>query len=106
MGYLRTIARSGAPLALVLSAAVSAAEPAEPLTVTRLPDAEKLMLVSAASDNVGQPDGDTGEFSRAVSEAVRAQQQAIQANCRTAPTKNSSVAVRWAWEAHCRYKRY
>ena len=103
MGYLRTIARPCAPLALLLGTSVIAAEP-EPLTVTRLPDAEKLLLTSAASDST--PEGDTSEFSRAVSEAVRVQQQSISANCRSAPAKNSSIAARWDWEARCRYKRY
>lgn len=90
----------------MLSAAAGTAEPAEPLTVTRLPNAEKLLLISAASGDTSTPRVDPDPFSRAVSEEVRAQQQSIQANCRSAPTMNSSVAVRWAWEAHCRYRRY
>jgi len=103
---MRTIARSCAPFALMLSAAASAAEPAEPLNVTRLPDAEKLLLTSAASDKTGEPQADPDQFSRAVSEAVRVQQQLMRAECRSAPAANISVAVRWAWEAHCRYQRY
>jgi hypothetical protein len=106
VGYRRKIARSGAVLALALSAAVRAAEPTEPLTVTRLPDAENELLTSAASDNVGTSDHDPGEFSRAVSEAVRLQQQAMQSSCQSVPTARSAVTVRWAWEARCRYQRY
>jgi hypothetical protein len=90
----------------MVSAAASAAEPAEPLTVTRLPNAEKELLVSTVSDNLGPPQADPDQFSRAVSEAVRVQQQSIKANCRSVPTPNSSIAERWAWEAHCRYQRY
>ena len=100
VGYLRTISA----LALTASTVAGAAEPAEPLTVTRLPAAEKLLVTSAASDST--PEGDTGQFSRAVSDAVRAQQQSMQANCRAVPAANSPVAARWAWEARCRYKRY
>ena len=100
------IARSSAPLALLLSAPASSAEPAEPLTVTRLPDAERELLVSAASDDIGAPKSDPDQFSRAVSDALRVQQRSMRAQCRSAPTANSSVAVRWAWEAHCRYQRY
>lgn len=100
VGYLRTISA----LALTASALAGAAEPAEPLTVTRLPDAEKLLVTSAASDST--PEGDTGQFSRAVSDALRAQQQSLQANCQAVPAANSPVAARWAWEARCRYKRY
>src|SRR3954447_26663419 len=102
VGYGRTIA----PLALVLSAAAGAAEPAEPLTVTRLPDAEKELLVSAASDNIGAPENDTGAFTRAISEAVRTQQQSTQANCESVRIAKSPIAIRWAWEARCRYNRY
>jgi hypothetical protein len=100
VGYLRILSA----LALMLGTAARAGEPAEPLTVTRLPDAEKLLVTSAASDNT--PDSDAGQFSRAVSEAVRAQQQSMQSNCQPVPTANSPIAARWAWEARCRYKRY
>ena len=100
VGYVRTIST----LVLVLSAAARAAEAADPLPVTRLPDAEKLLVTSAASD--GAPGADTGQFSRAVSDAVRAQQQSAQATCQSVPTASSPIAARWAWEARCRYKRY
>jgi hypothetical protein len=93
-------------LALLLSAAARAAEPTEPLKVTRLGDPESGLQISAATDNIGVPDGDSGEFGRAVSDAVRAQQQSIQASCQSAPTAKRSIAVRWAWEARCRYRRY
>src|SRR5690242_20397163 len=100
VGYFRTIAA----LALMLSSSAGATEPVEPLTVTRLPDGEKLLVTSAASDST--PENDTGQFGRAVSDAVRAQQQSTQANCQSVPTVSSPIAARWAWEARCRYKRY
>lgn len=103
VGYLRTISALALTVSTVAGAA-EPAEPAEPLTVTRLPAAEKLLVTSAASDST--PEGDTGQFSRAVSDAVRAQQQSMQANCQAVPAANSPVAARWAWEARCRYKRY
>ena len=106
MGYRPKIARVGAALALVLSAAAGAAEPTEPLTVTRLPEAEGQLLTSESSDTVGSPDRDTGAFSRAVSEALRLQQQSMQASCQATPTAHSPVEARWAWEARCRYRRY
>ena len=99
VGYVRTLSA----VVLALSAPARASEPAKPLTVTRLPDAEKL-LVSTASD--GAPEDDTAQFSRAVSDAVRAQQQSAQAACQSVPTASSPLAARWAWEARCRYKRY
>ena len=100
VGYLRTISA----FALMLGTAAAAAEPAEPLTVTRLPDAEKLLVTSAVSDNT--PDDAAGQFSRAITDAMRAQRQSIQANCESAPAASSPIAARWAWEARCRYKRY
>lgn len=106
VGFGRKIARSGAGIALLLSAAAGAAEPAEPLTVTKLGDPETKLLISTASDNVGVPDGDTDEFGRAVSEAVRAQQQSVGARCQSMDRLTGSIAVRWAWEARCRYRRY
>jgi hypothetical protein len=106
VGCGRKIARFGAVLALALSGAVKAAEPAEPLTVTKLGDTETKLLISSASDNIGTPDGAAGEFSRAISETVRAQQQSIEARCQSADRASGPVAVRWAWEARCRYRRY
>ena len=91
-------------LTLMLSAAAGAAGPAEPLQVTRLPDSETELLISAGSDDTTERNA--GEFSRAISDAVREQQRSMQANCRSVPAAGSSTAVRWAWESRCRYKRY
>src|SRR4051812_41469634 len=106
VGFGRKIASLGAGIVTLLSAAAVAAEPAEPLTVTRLGDSESKLLISAASDNIGAPGGDTDEFSRAVSETVRAQQQSTEARCQSVDRPTGSIAVRWAWEARCRYRRY
>src|SRR5258708_6453081 len=106
VGFGRKIARAGAGVALLLSAAAVAAEPAEPLSVTKLGDPETKLQISTASDNIGAPDGDTDEFSRAVSEAVRAQQQSVEARCQSMNRPTGPIAVRWAWEARCRYRRY
>jgi hypothetical protein len=106
MGFGRKIWRSGAGIALLLSATAVVAEPAEPLTVTKLGDPQRELLISSASDNIGAPDGDTDEFSRAISNAVRTQQQSTEARCQSANRVTGSIAARWAWEARCRYKRY
>ena len=90
----------------MLCAAGSAAEPAEPLKVTRLGDPESELQISAASDSIGAPDRDRDAFGRAVSEELRAEQQSMQADCQAAPTAKSSIADRWAREARCRYRRY
>src|SRR5438270_13989790 len=103
---MRTIARSCAAPVLVLSAAARAAEPTEPLRVTRLGDPERELQISVASDNIGMPDGDSDAFGRAVSDEVHAQQRSTQANCQSAATAKRSIAAQWAWEARCRYRRY
>src|SRR5438445_32118 len=95
VGYRRRIAQSGAGIALLLSAAARAAEPSEPLTVTKLGDSESKLLISSSSGNIGTPDGDTDEFSRAISEAVRSQQQSVEARCQSVDRASGPVAVRW-----------
>jgi hypothetical protein len=107
VGFRLKIAQSAATFALLLSAAAGAAEPTEPLTVTKLGDPESKLLSSSASDNTGTPDGDAaGEFSRAITETVRAQQQSIEARCQSVDRASGPIATRWAWEARCRYRRY
>src|SRR5205814_5001445 len=106
MGVGRNIGRSGAAIALLVTAAVSSAEPAEPLTVTQLGDPESKLQISTASSSIGGRDGDVDNFSRAVSEAVRTQQRSIETTCQSANRGIGPIAARWAWEARCRYRRY
>ncbi len=106
MGFGRKIGRATAGIAIMASAAGGLAEPAEPLTVTRLGDSETELLISAASGNVDGADHDVDDFSRAVSEAVRTQQQSTEAQCQATHRGTGSIAARWAWEARCRYRRY
>ena len=103
MHFGRTIGRSIAAIALLASAAGAIAEPREPLTVTQLGDPESELRV-ATIGNVDGPDLDA--FSRAVSDAVRRQQQSVEEQCRSAPTSSGSIAAKWAREASCRYRRY
>jgi len=103
VGFGRKIARPCAAIALLGYGVANAAEPAEPLTLTRLPDSESQLLVPTDSS---VPAAKVDEFGEAVSQAVRAQRQSIEARCQSVPTASSPVAARWAWEARCRYKRY
>jgi hypothetical protein len=86
----------------------AAAEPAEPLTVTRLASSESKLLIASTSDGIGlrDGDGDIDSFSRAVNEAIRAQEQLIEARCRAARGARGPATARAAWEARCRYQRY
>jgi len=108
MGFKREACRAIAGVVLLSVAAGAAADPREPLAITQLPDSEFLLQPSAVS---GSTDGaisasDMDSFSRAINEAVRAQQQSIAAQCESAPRATGPIAARWAWEAHCRYQRY
>ena len=104
MHFGRNIGRSIAAIALLANAADALAEPREPLTVTQLADPESELRVATVSGNVGGPDLDA--FSRAVSDAVRRQQQSVEEQCRSAPKSSGSIAAKWAREASCRYRRY
>src|SRR4051812_21170729 len=106
MGFGREIWRMGAGIALLLSAAAAMAEPAEPLTVTRLAASESKLLISAGSTDTADSEGAANDFSRAVGEAVRLQRQSIDAECQSANRATGQVSARWAWEARCRYRRY
>jgi hypothetical protein len=105
VGFGQKIWRAGAGVALLISAAAAAAEPAEPLTVTQLGDPETTLQISTFG-NVGGSDRDLGDFGRAVSEALRVQQQSIEGRCNSAHRNFGTTAARWAWEARCRYQRY
>lgn len=106
MGFGWEIGEAGAAIALLVTAAVGTAEPAEPLTVTQLADSESKLLITTASGDIGNPVTGADDFSRAVGDAVRSQQQSIAAQCQSANRAAGPIAARWAWEAHCRYRRY
>jgi hypothetical protein len=107
MGYKREIGTMVLGLALLVGAAGATAEPTEPLTVTQLGDSEaKLLTTVSASIADSSADADIGHFGRAVSEAVREQQQSIEYRCRSSARGSGKVAARLAWEASCRYRRY
>ena len=101
MGFRRSIAA----FVLLASAARGAAEPTEPLTVAQIGDSESKLLVSTDQKNTDSAYG-ADNFGQAVSEALRLQQQALGAKCRSTNPSSATIAVRWAWEANCRYRRY
>ena len=108
MWLKREACRAIAGIAMLSVAAAASADPREPLSITQLPDSEFMLQPSAVS---GATDGaisasSIDSFSRAINEAVRAQQQSIAAQCQSAPRGAGSIAAQWAWEAHCRYQRH
>lgn len=105
MGFKRKMGRAAPVLALLSSAA--GATPREPLTITTLQDGEAALQPASIREDVPREAAiDTEAFSRAVSETVRLQQQSIQSRCSSANRASGTIAIRWAWEASCRYRRY
>ena len=105
MGFKRTIGWAVPTLASLSSAALAAER--EPLSITTFREGEAaLQPVGIRDEAPRQAAFDIEAFSRAVSEAIRVQQQSIEAKCRSADRHAGTIAARWAWEASCRYPRY
>ena len=108
MGFMRTILRAFVGAALLSGAGAGLASPREPLTITQLDDSVAMLQPSNVSFDGGAPVADDGieSFSRAINDSLRDQRQAIEASCRSQQRGVATIAVRSAWEAHCRYLRY
>jgi len=105
MGFKYVTRLSIISIALSASAAGAGADPAEPLTVTRLGDPEAGLQRSIGSANVSGVSAED-DFAQALTNSVRRQQQSTNLRCRSANKGFATVADRWAWEASCRYRRY
>src|SRR4051812_40928068 len=118
MGYKRNIRRGALCTAMLLGIAhLSPAAAGEPLIVTLLPEPDpglvavpdpklKLTILRGAEEEQSVLDDAVENFGRAVGEAVLAQQQAIEARCRSAQHLKSNAVDRFAWAANCRYSRH
>jgi hypothetical protein len=115
MGVERTIV--GALIALLAGTAQPAvAAPGEPLIVTQLPDPDPYYVPPAEHSSgarkvaSGQRDSALDaameQFGRAIGQATRLQQQAIDARCRSGVPASAGTSERFAWEASCRYSRH
>lgn len=106
---------------LVTGVAVLGAGPAvsasrEPLIVTKLADPDPNFVPQKASADLetgagGASDGPAldqamQDFGRAIGQAVRIEQQATEARCRSGEPAGASEADRFAWAASCRYQRH
>jgi hypothetical protein len=93
------------------------AEQREPLIVTPLPEADpataavtqpRLIFTRLQGSDQQAPDADQAieSFSRVISQARLAEQQAIETRCRTARPTADNAADRFAWAVNCRYARH
>jgi len=108
MPFKRSFGQAFAGIVLLFSAADGIAAPREPLTITQLKDSGAMLQPSSVSFDGGASAAEDGieSFSRAINEALRLERQAREATCRSQQWGSGTIAVRSAWEAHCRYLRY
>jgi hypothetical protein len=117
MGFERKIGRMVVGLSLLVAGTGAIGASSEPSTVLRLPDRaasfvplpEPNLASDTASDQLyGNPSPEQAlqEFGRAIGQAVQAQQQVIEAKCRSAQAAAASTTARWAWQANCGYHRH
>jgi hypothetical protein len=116
MGIERNIGRSALVVALLIGAASATAAPPEPLIVTQLPDPDpnyaappgsRRDRTRASGDMDQSPTLDEAiqDFGRAIGQAVRLEQQAIEQKCRSVAAARARSADVLAWQASCRYAR-
>lgn len=112
-GVFAALALAAGPAA---GAAPARSEPPEPLVITQLPDPEPtFMSVSAdesgamrarESDQSPALDQAMLDFGRAIGQATRIQEQAIEARCKSGEPSGGNLVDRLTWAENCRYQRY
>ena len=117
MGFERKIGRTVVGLSLLVAGAGAIGASPEPSVVLPLPDhaanfvplPEPSLARDTASDQLyGNPSPEQAlqEFGLAIGHAVEAQQQAIEARCKSPHGPTAGASVRWAWQANCSYQRH
>jgi hypothetical protein len=115
MGYMRKLGWLTLGFALFVSAPVIAG-PAEPLIVTQLHDPDPGYVPPASERKSGKRlannesessaiDAAMQEFGRAIGQAAMAQQQSIEARCKSDTAAADRPSDRFAWAAACQYQR-
>jgi hypothetical protein len=106
MGFERKIAHAALCGVLLLSGTAAAAAPApEPLIITRLPEQELLVTRSAAARQGPSIDDAVEKLSLAIGEALRAEQQATRAVCKSSEPPKPGTPQMFDWRARCSYVR-
>lgn len=108
MGFGRNIGQSAVGIALLVAGASAGAAPAEPLIITRLHDPTLISLSDGAPDPSSEQSLDEAakRVSRALSEALQSDQQAIDHACRSRSDASGGSQNHWGWQAACIYRRH
>ena len=116
MGYGFKVARFALSAAVLLVGVSAAAQPREPLVVTRLadPDPDYIAPVDAkrGAREASEADADARveeamrNFGRTIGEAALIEQQQIDAFCKAGSPANATREQQFAYEASCRYSRH
>lgn len=118
MGFERKVFRAAFSAVLMLSPATLAAAPApEPLIITKNADPDSGFVAAPEANltvvrtRAGGSDAPTLEeametFGRAVGQAIRVEQQAMEAACRSTPRPKAGSSEVYAWQSRCNYNRH
>lgn len=116
MGYRLGVTRIALSAAALLVGASAAAEPHEPLLVTKLADPDPNYVASVeprrearevdGADANARVEEAMQSFGRVIGQAEMVEQQQIEAYCRAGAPANATREQLFAYEASCRYSRH
>ena len=107
MRFKRIATRAAMAAALVASGtAVEAAPASEPLIITKQSDSLLTVTPSGDAQPDNSVDGVIERFGRVLGQAIRAQDQAVEAACKSVQRPKPGSAEVYAWGARCNYQRY
>jgi len=107
MGFKRITMRTALPVALMIGATAAGAAPApEPLIITKHSDSMLTLSQSGAPQPESAVDDAITRFGRAMGQAIQAQEQAVEAACKSVQRPKPGSAAVYTWGARCSYQRY
>lgn len=117
MGFERKVIRAAFSAALMVSpASLAAAGAPEPLIITRQADpdpgfvpareAELTVVRTRGSDDKPTIEQAMEGLGRAIGQAIQAEQQTIEAACKSAPAERPGSVEAYAWQSRCNYNRH
>lgn len=107
MGFKRMTMRTGLPVALMIGATAAGAAPAaEPLIITKHSEPMLTLTRSGVAQPESPIDDAISRFGRAMGQAIQAQEQAVEAACKSVQRPKPGSAAVYAWGERCSYQRY